>query len=166
MFTIFSIALTRRATMEAVSDSVYNDLYPQIKEGLERIESKPSFYMPFVSVGSRLKTVEVSMEILKNGERANVSKTLYQHEWSCWKDLLLPLYRTDHYFKTSYSREKAQQLIKKTIHTLVTTENLAKENIVNCAIKVNTADQKVFAWDYWFGYKDAQENICSYTFAR
>ncbi|MCP5504560.1 MAG: hypothetical protein H7A41_05335 [Chlamydiales bacterium] len=59
-----------------ISDSIYEELYPEIQEGLKRVETKDSFYEGL----TRLKTVEIAIEILKNGEKQTVTKELYQHE--------------------------------------------------------------------------------------
>ena len=100
----------------AISDSIYEELSPEIQTGLKRVEAKDAFYEGL----TRLKTVEIAIEILKNGEVRTVTKELYQHEWSWAKFgfscILAPIgpiiYQQCHYISSTYSREKAENLIK------------------------------------------------------
>lgn len=164
-----SVSSTDRTVV--ISDSIYEELYPEIQEGLKRVETKDSFYEGL----TRLKTVEIAIEILKNGEKQTVTKELYQHEWSWAKFglscLLAPIgpviYQQYHYMSSTYSREKAENLIKRSIKELVLSEEFSKEEIVQCAIKVNTADSKLFnRGGYWSGFEDKQETLCNHNFRK
>lgn len=164
----------------AISDSIYEELSPEIQTGLKRVEAKDAF----TEGTSRLKTVEIAIEILKNGETHTVTKELYQHEWSWvkWGGLfafavlvinpkiafILPLgYQFYNGYCSTYSREKAENLIKRSIKELVLSEDFAKEEVVQCAIKVNTADSKLFnRGGYWFNFEDKQETLCDHTFRK
>ena len=68
---------------------------------------------------------------------------------------------------STYSREKAENLIKRSIKELVLSEEFSKEEIVQCAIKVNTADSKLFnRGGYWSGFEDKQETLCNHNFRK
>lgn len=173
-----SISITDPST--AISDSIYEELSPEIQTGLKRVEAKDAF----TEGTSLLKTVEIAIEILKNGQTRTVTKELYQHEWSWakWGGLFvvgvlflpnfavaLPAvgYQLYNRYCSNYAREKAENLIKRSIKELVLSEDFAKEDIVQCAIKVNTADQKAFnRGGYWFGLEDKQETLCDHTFRK
>jgi len=176
-----SISSTDRST--AITDSIYEELYPEIQKGLKRIEEKDAFTLG----GSHLKSVEIAIVILKNGEKHSVSKELYQHKWS-WikagamtilavilslraKSIMLifvpMIYPAYNHRCSIYNREKAENLVKKSIKELVLSEGVSKEDIVQCAIKVNTADQKLFnRGGYWFNFEDKQETLCDHTFRK
>lgn len=161
-----------------MSDLIYEELHPRIEEGLKKFEKNA----PLENWKRQLKTAEVSIQIFKNGEKRTISKELCQRKWS-WSVFAASLsfafgglstsrllavvavggYCLYHFHGLIYSREKAERLIQRSVQELILSEGLAKDEVLQCAIKVKTSDL-MYSRTSLPRLVESSESLCSHTF--
>lgn len=150
--------------------SIYQELEPIIENGFKKIEDQPGFSLGL----TRTKSIEVALKILKNGKPETRMISLYQHRWSWLTFIPLLLFGTlfgaiyliNHRQKSTYSREKTIELIRKSLNTLTNDPNLTDSQLLSCVITANTANSSFSSSGYWIFFKDFSTKLCSYNFTR
>lgn len=123
--------------------SLYKEMLPETNEILSQIAEDPEF-----CAHTRIKTVEVALKVLRNGEPYFYRQIVHQHKWS-WPIfiLLLPfapiapaLYIVYHSYQQSYSSQKIHDLVKKGLEL----DLLPTDVLVSCTIKVTVGHNGIF----------------------
>lgn len=150
----------------------YNDVFNEVDTNLAKIEERPELRKSFFNeLNVRTNTIEISLTILKNGEKVTKNKTVHQHQWSWLKFacscIIAPfgpmIYTLVHYHYSDYSRESTINLIKNMLIELSKDEDIIDSKLLNCSIRVNLAVPTfVPAGGYWTLWKDLSEEIFSY----
>ncbi len=152
---------------QAIDSNFYNGMLENVKENLEKIESRPEFKGLVV-----IDTVEIALTLLKDGEKITINKKLHQHEWSWLKYVfswILPIIGPKIYVLirrncSTYSQARTIQLIENIFQSIVENNKFSKDQVLSCEVQANLATHSLLAWGrYGYGWKDIPKTIFCYT---